>query len=221
MDKKLLKINKLVDITVERETPSGKLVQETFASRIEDIDRKHLYLAYPLKNGAPFPVRNNEIVTLKFLYKDDLYECTVKALASLTSPIILLKTTKPEKFVRIQLRNWVRHPCHTLVEFKIIDNGKGGQDTESPTYQEYSIDISGGGMLLHTKQTLDAGTMLYVEFNLDDCLITANSRVVRSAPIDNDFRTAVEFVDIKEKEREKIVSYIFRKQREILKKRLL
>ncbi len=220
MRKKLLKVNKLIDIEIERETEPGELVTEAFASRIEDIKNDSLYLAYPLKNGYPVHVRNNELINLKIIYKNDVYSAKVKALASLSSPILLLRTTKPEHFVRIQLRNWVRHPCHTLVDFKII-NDSDDKDKEIPLNQEYSIDISGGGMLLHTKQAMDVNTPLHVEFSLEDYPITANARVVRCITADDKFRTAIEFTEIKEREREEIIRYIFQKQREILRKKLL
>lgn len=214
MNSSLLQVNQLIEIEIEREKNSGELVKELYSSRIEDKDNDTLTIAYPLKNGYPVPIRNNEEIKIKIIYKQDAYIGEVTVISQTASPILLLKVTKPKKMVKIQMRNWVRHPCFMPVNYVVLSEG--------PTvYKANSLDISGGGMLLQTKHDWAVNTSLYIEFTLDNCLIKANSKVVRSTPMDKEYKTAIEYEKMLEREREQIVRFIFQKQRELLRKNIL
>lgn len=214
MNKKEFKVNQLVDIELEVKGQDGQIVLESYPSRIEDIHNNYLIIAYPFKNGYPVPLHTEESITLKFLQDQTPYACTVKVIGKQTSPIALLKVSKPDKFVRIQKRNWVRLPYITAVKYR-----PAGYKVDF--FESKSIDISGGGLLFQTNHPIDANENLEVEFSLDNLTISTTGKVVRCSSVDNSYRIALKFTDISELERDKIVGFIFQKQREFIKKGLI
>ncbi len=210
----MLKVNQLIDIEINRPKNNGQPSVELYSSRIEDKTPDTLTLAYPLKNGYPVPVRNNEFIKIKLIYKNDIYAGEVKVISQARLPILLIKVTKPERMEKIQLRSWVRHPCEIPVKYVVLNQ-------DSTKYSTISLDISGGGILILTKEAYGINTPLYLEFSIDDCLIKTIGNVVRTVPQDKEYKTAIEFEKIKLGEREQIVKYIFQKQREMLKRNIL
>ncbi|MFO7875185.1 MAG: PilZ domain-containing protein [Desulfovermiculus sp.] len=91
--------------------------------------------------------------------------------------------------------------------------------------QEYSLqtgrilDISGGGMLMETAEYFAPGTILDLDFGLEnnDCqvAIACSAAVVRcTSKGRGGHETAVEFRDLPEEQRDVIMSYCFARQRE-------
>ncbi|NLB88476.1 MAG: PilZ domain-containing protein, partial [Syntrophomonadaceae bacterium] len=142
------------------------------------------------------------------------YACSVKIISKQISPIPLLKVSKPDKIVRIQKRDWVRLPHNTVVKYKLA-----GYNVDY--FETRSIDISGGGILLQTNHPIDINETLEIIFSLDNITISTTSKVVRCTPADNSYRVALKFNEISETERDKIVGFIFQKQREFIKKGLM
>lgn len=214
MSKVEFKVNQLIDIELEVMGEDGNTVLESFPSRIEDINREFLLIAYPFRNGYPVPLHTEEVICLRFVQNKNPFACDVKVISKQTSPVALLKVTRPDKIVRIQKRNWVRLPYITTVNYKMAGY-------EVDFFEALSIDISGGGLLLQTKHPMDINDQLDIIFSLDEITINTISKVVRCFPADNCYRVAVKFDKITEKDRDKIVGFIFQKQREFIKKGLL
>lgn len=214
MSKIKFMVNQLLDIEVEVKGEEGQVKLESFPSRIEDISKDHIIIAYPFKNGYPVPLHTNETISLRFIQDQTPYACDVKVVTKLTAPVALLKVTKPNKIIRIQKRNWVRLPYNTTVKYKLAGY-------EVDFMEVMSIDISGGGLLLQTNHAIDINENLDIIFKLDNFTISTTGRVVRSFPADNSYRIAIKFEKISEIERDKIVGFIFQKQREFIKKGIL
>lgn len=214
MSKIKFMVNQLLDIEVEVKGEEGQVKLESFPSRIEDISKDHIIIAYPFKNGYPVPLHTNETISLRFIQDQTPYACDVKVVTKLTAPVALLKVTKPNKIIRIQKRNWVRLPYNTTVKYKLAGY-------EVDFMEVMSIDISGGGLLLQTNHAIDINENLDIIITLENFTISTTSRVVRSFPADNSYRIAIKFEKISEIERDKIVGFIFQKQREFIKKGIL
>ncbi len=214
MNKNKLKINQLIDIELEVVGEEGNISYESFPSRIEDKTPDYLAIAFPFKNGYPLPIHTGEVICLRFIQDDKAYVCEVKVVSKQTSPVALLKVTMPEKIVHIQKRNWVRLPYNTSVNYRM-------HDYKVDFSQATSLDISGGGILLQTKHPLDINDLLDIEFCLENILIATVGKVVRCIEAEKSYRIAIKFEKIMEKDRDKIVGFIFRKQREFIKKGLV
>ena len=209
-----LKINQLIDIVLEMPTGEGSNpVCEYLPSRIEDLAKDRLTIAMPFKHGYPVPIRIGEYIRLKFIQNKEAYTCDVQVVGRHLSPIAVLKVTMPEKVIHIQQRNWVRFPYNTQVKYR-------RHNSNDDLSQAISIDISGGGLLMLTKHPLEVNMLLDVEFSLDNLTISAIGTTIRCIPVDDLFRVGIRFEEITQKDCDKIIGFIFQKQREIIQKGL-
>jgi c-di-GMP-binding flagellar brake protein YcgR len=107
--------------------------------------------------------------------------------------------------MRIQLRAYVRLET---VQFALAD--------EPPT-KAVTKDISGGGVLLETRMALERDMPVKMSIDLHDAgIFTAKGEVIRveSDAERNNYTAGIKFVDISERERGKIIKYIFKRQLE-------
>lgn len=214
MGKKNFKVNQLIDIEYELTGEDGQTIIEYYPSRIRDVYPDYLVIDYPLREGYPLPLHVNEVITLRFIQNQTPYECSVKIISKQSTPVPLLKVTLPKKIIKVQKRNWVRLPYTTEVKYRLAGY-------RVPYYKGLSVDISGGGLLLHTNHPIDVDEILEIEFAIDDTTISTTCRVVRCTPVKQVYRIALEFIALPEAERDKIMGFIFQKQREMIKKGLL
>jgi hypothetical protein len=78
----------------------------------------------------------------------------------------------------------------------------------------HAIDISGGGMLLSGADGLDVGARINFRLEIDDELpIEGRARIVRA---DGDKQRAVVFEEIADAERQRLIHFIFNRQRAAL-----
>jgi len=84
------------------------------------------------------------------------------------------------------------------------------------------VNISGGGLRFFSNDTFNVGDKLLVKTFLPTYshVIRIKCEVVRSIPIENGYEIAVKFTDMDEGTRDKIIRYIFAKQRKTLNKKL-
>lgn len=82
------------------------------------------------------------------------------------------------------------------------------------------VNISGGGLRFYSSERFNAGDMLFLKTFLPTHahVIKIKCEVVRSIPTDDGkFEIAVKYVDMDETTRDKIIRYIFAKQRKLLR----
>jgi len=82
------------------------------------------------------------------------------------------------------------------------------------------VNISGGGLRFFSKEAFDAGQRLILKTFLPVYahVVKINCEVVRSLPQDGGgYSVAVKYVDMDESTRDKIIKYIFAKQRRLLR----
>lgn len=133
----------------------------------------------------------------------------------------LIKLRFPEQVTRVQKRRFYRASAPPSPPFTVIIN------TERKPVEFFVEDISAGGLALLTdlgKDILHEGMKLRdLQFTLPDGYTVTTSILVRYLfPTDypdpkRRFRCGVMFVDISEQDQEKIVKYVFTRQREELK----
>lgn len=99
------------------------------------------------------------------------------------------------------------------------------QDVEDDSISIYFknatlIDLSGGGLKFSTAEKLENEELITLKLKYHDNEIFIKSKVVRRNTNDNgDYTYGVEFIDISETDREKIIKLVFqimRKQNEVI-----
>jgi len=218
----MLQINQRIELDVNYGEYAG-----TYLSRVEEIGEKEIKVAIPVEKGTIVPLRLKTPVTITFLTKDAVHSGQTFIIGRTLHPIPVLILLMPEKFKRIQRRDYVRIEARLPVQVQIKEN-----DEESMSLSACTANISGGGMMLVIQQEdlaipLNSTLEVTIEIPEENQIIQAVGQVVRSQTIkstinDNDeLIIGIKFTLIEEKAREQIISYVFKRQRELRKLGLL
>lgn len=215
-----LKVNQLVEIEVG-EDPNNK---NSYRSRVEGMGDEGIYLAIPIENGSLISIHPGEVIRVNYQVKRDVNQVQIFSfIASVKSrqrePLPLMLIGYPETVTRIQRRNYLRVPVKLKVKLYQEMAPENQWDGET-------VDLSGGGCLIRTKIPSEVGDEVRVSFaipkgpNYD-----IGSTVVRVEAKDEVgkpcYMVAVRFDNITERERDQIIRFLFEKQRESLKRRLI
>lgn len=219
MQVKDLKVNQLIEITVDEEGSSYK----NLASRIEEVTQQYLHVSIPMKKGQILPIRVRQKISIRLNNKGRSFQFDTVVVQRKLYPIPVLIVQKPETMIEIQRRQWVRVPATILMRYCMKNET---EEESSPIYEATTVDISGGGICFLTKDPIEAGKIIDAEINLPNrepifCQIKV-LRLLEQAKKEGETSKAVsEFYDISENQRDRIVSFVFEKQREWIKKGLI
>jgi c-di-GMP-binding flagellar brake protein YcgR len=216
-----LTINKLIEIQVA--SISSTI---SYKSRVEEIDARGIWIANPTFQGSLVLISVGEEIIAT--YGDDLciysFSSTVLSIAREPLPMLLLAQPEPKKVTRIQRRDFVRVPAILPVEFGIISPD---QDlTAIKTYKANTIDISGGGLKLLTNILVKERDLLQLTLFLEGEAMILSGIVIRAnIEVEEDnpkpASVGVQFVNIHESDRDKVVKFVFDWQRQMRRKGLL
>jgi len=121
-------------------------------------------------------------------------------------------------------RSFFRMNCALEAEYRIVEMLPVDEIEQEPFMKTVTRDISGGGACLVTESKLKGGTMIEAYLKLDRKIrfmgIVARSFEVREKGKIL-YATGIEFKFIENRDRERIISYVFETQRERLKKNWL
>lgn len=217
MQVKDLNVNQLIEITLDEEGTALK----NLASRIEEISDNYLKVSIPTKKGQLMPFRVKQKLKIEVHYKGSFFQFETIIENRNFYPIPVLVLRKPEILREVQRRNWVRvsatlHLRYCLQseeKFKIINIAT-------------TVDISGGGLCFLTNDPIEAGQILEMEINLPDRdPVFCQVKVVRLQQPDGKKLTTTKvfssYLDITEAQRDRIISYVLEKQRELIRKGLI
>lgn len=213
-----IRINQLLEIEVEGE-------KDRLASRVEEIKDNYLFISMPMKKGALVPLWPGQEIRLIFRDKHSSVGGTSRVVSRRREPLPHLIVNRPLKLVPVnQKREFVRLPVSLNVRFKLVDDSAVKTDDPAEIMEGTTIDISAGGLLFTTKSLLHANHLVELELKLTDKdSIYCKANVVRvfdRKHQNEDWKVALIFEDINERQRDRIFKFIFDKQREWIKKGL-
>jgi c-di-GMP-binding flagellar brake protein YcgR len=187
----------------------GKNV-ERYPSRVEGLTDKHLYLAMPMNKGVPIILVPGTKFGGRVIADGVVWQFTSVFVDKKPLPVPMWIAELPFDLQKIQLRSFVRIQVGLTVSIDVIN-----EEPDHPPIPATTKDISGGGMLLAIRQSLPTGTKVKASFKLPDFgNIQVAAEVVRSDSLSETgfYTVGVKFVEIPEREREKIIKFIFKKQ---------
>lgn len=187
-----------------------------YKSRVADVDALHLFIDVPVNpaTGKELDVRVDATMFIEYAASGNevyRYSSPMLGIAYIPTPAIRLQAPETVKDLeRIQRREFFRISIDTQVTLR--------PDDSNVQYKAQSLDISGGGLAVSTKQPVELHendvvhvslVLPYTEYHLE-----IPCRLVR---IDTDEQgesiISMAFIDIKEREREQVVRYTFMRQR--------
>ncbi len=178
----------------------------------------------PIFEGRNYPVHRDQLLSIVFVKNGDLYQfeavCLERILAGSIYLLRIKATSLPEK---IQRRIYFRFLASQDIKIRIYAK-RGTPSKERGEFQKtVTRDISGGGMCLLLREKAEVGQYIEGILNISDGdTVTYVGKIVRVINVDDKgifkYEVGVEFEDITEKDREKLIGFIFDSQRKLLKK---
>ncbi|MGC8767786.1 flagellar brake protein [Calditerrivibrio sp.] len=209
--KNILQINTKINVGVSKGDYAG-----IYDSRIEDITQKHILISLPTMKGVPFPIRPGTEVDISFISNEGRFSFSSVVEGRVAEGIILLQIKKPEYIYRSELRKYFR--VETRIKTKInkifFDKQNGDILARLYSYDVMIKDISGGGVRIVSEIQFEEGDIFI--FDLTEIFPGVNeifgSIVKEYSRLEKKFEYGVEFIMIKERDRDQIIKYVFKRQ---------
>lgn len=192
-----------------------------YRTRVEDVAEDEFRVALPTAGGGPAPLVAGDPVRgyLSAGHAIYVFDTVVLGRDSAEPPSLRLRV--PQHFERLQRRHFVRIDARLPARYVPVLPAGPGSDPPAPRKTQ-TVDISGGGVALYLAEPFEPGTLLDVFIDLPDTLVSATAEVVRIIRSDDRGHLAgLRFVDIRERDRDAIVRFIFQEQRERRRRGLL
>lgn len=209
-----------------------------YTSQILEFDEEYedvLNIAMPILEGKLIPLETGRKFELFFYAKKGMYSCNAEIINRYKSRnVYVLVVSLLTDLKKYQRRQYFRLGTNIEVLYKIFTEedekyfrrmGAAPDAMENrPFLKGISIDISGGGVKFISADSLPKGTKLFLKLNLpfDDeiksCESVSSSVYTGAVKGRKDYENRVEFAQIKEEDREVLIKYIFKEERNQRKK---
>lgn len=205
MSQNIFRVNQRIDVMLSKDPFSERL-----PSRIEEITPRYMLIAMPVAKGVPVLPPPGCIFYCRVVVDGAVWLCTSTFLDKRPQPLPVWVIAPPHDYRKIQLRSYVRMETALPVEVHI-------DGADLPPVAATTKDIGGGGVQLITRLALEPGVRLQLAIELAGTgRLTVLGDVVR---VEHDaarnlYTAGIKFVEISERERDKIIKYIFKKQLE-------
>lgn len=217
-----------IGLPIEIEIPTANTrFADVYFSQVTDIGDDYLTVSLPQRQGqvASGLSLGSEINIRVALEADATYLCICRVRNwSQTPPALVL--TFPHLVHRIQRRNFVRVDAE--IPIRMIFHDQSDKSAAPFVLDTMSTDLSGGGMLVRCPYALPIYQDVEMEITLPSLLdpleppviVACKGQICRSKELGTDkFQIGVSVTEIDENERDKIVRFIFRYQRESLRRK--
>lgn len=222
----LPEIGQFLDLLVPEGTFKGQ-----YQCQIQDIDKRWLHIDIPINIDNSVPVLLPEGTRVTVAYTDSRetpcqFDSIVEGNLFRKAHLIAIKVPKKEDILRTQRREYVRVPVTLPVELLVMELESRKLHNLPCTTQ----NLSGGGLcvILRHDHPVRTGDLVGVQFQFRvdgkrcDIVTKARALKVQASP-DHRFRKvcSLQFVDIKESDRKRIVQFVFQRQIELRERGLL
>lgn len=189
--------------------------------RVEDISEDTITVSAPISNGTIVPMRRGMRLILGISKEDALYGFYTEIIDRRGGQVPVLVVRRSPTSRRIQRRRYVRINGEIPIEMKIVK--WPDPSVPQPKLERNSIsekNISGGGMLVVTREALKRGTVLQILMELPTGRVKVMGEVRRVMKNDDteQYEVGVAFLDLGEKDRDKVVKYVYNRQIELKRK---
>lgn len=215
-------------IELELYDEDGNRVPPVLISQYEAYDEESnvVEIHVPFFEGNIYPVHQYTVMDVIFSKENDTYMFKAEAVQRFYNDNLAMLKVKPVTPIRrIQRRAFFRMDCVLNARYRALGNVIPDDDDEieGEFLKAKTKDISGGGICMVTNEKLNESSYIeaFVQLNRDNEIrfigeiVRANETRLRGKPM---YETGVEYKKIENRDRERIIGYIFEVQRERLKK---
>lgn len=202
---------------IELNVPEGEY-QGRYRTRIDEVGERLLSVVAPYLQGQVIPLREGTKLEVTFWDEISAYSFEAKIMQRIAVPIPVFVLELPDSARKVQRRNYVRIPAFYPVTFRMVT-----REGLSEPCKGNMLDLSGGGMRFQTNERVENRALLYANLQLPNGEIQTPVRVCRVEKIEetNRFSVSVEFYEISERDRDRIIRCVFDLQRAMRKKGLV
>lgn len=220
MEKKITNLLSIGD-NIEVEVEKGSSFLKMKSDVVKVISDNIVAISTPIYKGTIFPVSIGRNITIVFnkSNKGRFYFIGEVLDRKKKGNLTVLLVRKHSDIRHFQRRDFYRLSIVINISIEIIENG-----VTVRTVPAISKDISGGGLRLITKEKIEKHTTVKCNIHFDDEAIEAFGKIVRCDPMPDSmlkYDVGICFTSIDEKNRAKVISFVFESQRKIIKKGLV
>ncbi|MDK2917408.1 MAG: hypothetical protein PWQ37_141 [Candidatus Petromonas sp.] len=213
----LVKAGNRIEIEIEEAGSSIRMKSDV----IKVTGNNTIAVSSPIYKGKIYPISNGSKISIIFYKKNTgkFYFLGEVVKRDHKNNLSILYIKKISDIFRLQRRSYFRLSIVLNLNIDIVENG-----TVIKSIPAISKDISGGGLRIICKEKVKEGTLVSCNIPIDDEQVKITGKIVRCEAIPdsiNKHDIGIEFVSIDEKIRTKIISFIFDKQRKLIKKGLI
>lgn len=195
-------------------------IEKNYSSQILDIvDDETFIISGPIYKRNLIIIHEGENIKISYIVEDrGILFFEAKVLKREYKDIYKLKIKKTSSIKKHQQRKYYRLKTSVPVikQFNIKDK----EFIEECKTQ----DISGNGLKLYSNFEHSVGDIVCCKFKINNYKIITNSKVIRVEKIDSfNYKNSLglSFIELDEKDRDKIIQYIFLQQRLLREKELI
>ncbi|MBC8062248.1 MAG: flagellar brake domain-containing protein [Clostridiaceae bacterium] len=212
MEKLDLLINKKIEVIWEK---------QSFKSNIQDVNEKFFYISIPTKDGEYIPLRSGDLAEVMYYQELSIFQFDSRVIGRKVDGIPLIILEIPNTYKVVQRRQYyrvVKLDYLTVINFEKLPEGEGYKskipkkqmDISKVSQKVVLLDLSGGGMRIKVEQPIQYGDILHFILNTLKGDIEIYGKVVRVERDEKNFYVCgINFLDLTNLEREKIIQYTF------------
>lgn len=196
-----------------------------YQTKVEDITNDSILIAAPLERGVVIPFRAGMTVIVGKPDEDALYGFQSEIIERVPGELPMLRLSKKKSVRRIQRRKYVRVQDFFNTKIKLQTTPNTTKELRD-NFKENEIkekNLSAGGMLLVSSFEIPRGTLLEIYLNIEKQAIRISGEVVRTTKdiAEKDkYEIGINFLNLKEKERDLIIRFVFARQLDLRKRGL-
>lgn len=213
-------------LNIELYNESYEKIPSTFYSKLEAVKGNESVIIYaPMSEGRLYPVHIGWDMNISFVKNQNLFGFQTKIINRIIlDNLTFLEAKVNSDIVKIQRREYFRLSYTQVVEYRLISSVN---NSDISSYKEaYATDISGGGLCLKVGENIKINDVLECKLNIDDNGdIKFLGKVVRLGERDEELiypqELGIKFLKIDRRDIDRIVRFIFEKQRSLRRKELI
>lgn len=202
-----IEINQIIHIT-----RAGDHIDD-YVAKVQDLDEHNFYISVPSKGPNSLILRKGDRVKVSFISEECRFLFNTKMMGLRNENIMLYALAIPEEYERVQQRAFYRLPIIMEVNYAIMP-----EEGKNPVFvKSESLDLSGNGMKIVSKNDYAPDTMLLLKFNLPfkngPVAMEVTGQVQRSWLEENAkrYNLGVKFVNMSLRQEDSIVRFVLTK----------
>lgn len=214
----------------QKRNQNGEEEKKVFASKVSEIiNEDQLEIVMPMEKTKLILLPVDAEYEICFYSKSGIYLCKARVIDRYKSEgVYLLLVELTSNLRKNQRREFYRFNCilnmssRELVEEELsaIDDNKLVLERGMPLQHSIIVDISGGGIRFVSNYRYEQGTIIYLTYNLFvggvEKSYELTGKILMVKELENrkgQYEHRVQYVTIKNQDREEIIRYIFEEER--------